>query len=54
MDQTKDPNQNIVTQVPQPTGKIVGIEGQVIEVEFDPENLPSIREILILEKDPNR
>ena len=34
------------------TGKIIGMQGQVIEVEFDSSSLPSIRDILVLESDP--
>ncbi len=52
MDETKDPNQNKTASKPTPTGKIIGVQGQVIEVEFDPANLPSIRDILLLEDDP--
>ena len=34
-------------------GKIIAIEGQIVTVEFKPENSPSARDILILKDDPN-
>ncbi|HVZ11976.1 MAG TPA: F0F1 ATP synthase subunit beta [Patescibacteria group bacterium] len=37
----------------QSTGKIVGIQGQVVEVEFDEGRNPTVRNILVLETDPN-
>ena len=34
-------------------GKIIAIDGQIVTVEFKPEDSPSARDILILEEDPN-
>jgi len=34
-------------------GKIIAIEGQIVTVEFRPENSPSARDILVLKDDPN-
>lgn len=35
-----------------PTGKIIGIEGQVVRVEFATENAPTTHDILALKEDP--
>lgn len=34
-------------------GKVIAIEGQIVTVEFKPENSPSARDILVLKDDPN-
>ncbi|HVZ67675.1 MAG TPA: F0F1 ATP synthase subunit beta, partial [Patescibacteria group bacterium] len=33
-------------------GKIIGIQGQVVEIEFEEHNIPKTRDILILKDDP--
>lgn len=52
MDKTKQPNQNKADLNVQSVGKVIGIQGQVIEVEFPPDKLPEIRDVLTLVDDP--
>ncbi len=52
MDKTNDtikPTSNTQHSV----GKIIGVQGQVVEVEFPAGYLPEIRDVLTLESDPN-
>ena len=43
---------NSKTNNTQAVGRVIGIQGHVIEVRFDEHNLPAIRNILFLEEDP--
>src|SRR3954468_17133255 len=51
MDNSKEPNQNKAVSNLQSSGKIVGVQGQVVEVEFASGGLPAIRDVLVLEGD---
>lgn len=51
MDKQKQTNQNKAELNPQSSGKIIGVQGQVIEVEFPPDKLPEVRDVLTLADD---
>jgi F-type H+-transporting ATPase subunit beta len=51
MDKSKDNSTNISNVVSQSIGKIIGVHGQVVEVEFEGGDVPTIREVLVLADD---